>query len=143
MASLNKVQIIGNLGKDPEVRMTGSGQKVANFSVAVTEKFKNRDGQQQEKTEWVNIVFWGRQAEICEQYLRKGSSVYIEGKLETSSWDDNNGQKRYKTEIRGFVMQMLGGKSEGQNSTQSSFNSPQSGFNSPQPQTEIDDSLPF
>jgi len=132
MASLNKIMIIGNIGKDPEVRMTGSGQKVANFSVAVTEKFKNREGMKQEKTEWINIVFWGRQAEICEQYLRKGSPVYIEGKLETSSWDDNNGQKRYKTEVRGMMMQMLG--SAQQNNQQSQKNS----------QTiEIQDDLPF
>lgn len=113
MASLNKVMIIGNLGKDPEVRMAGEN-KVASYPVAVTEKYKGRDGQQQEKTEWVNVVCWGRLAEICEQYLRKGSSVYIEGKLETRSWDDKNtGEKKYRTEVRGLVMQMLGGRGEG------------------------------
>lgn len=112
MASLNKVQIIGNLGRDPEVRMVGES-KVANFSVAVTEKFNNRNGEKQEKTEWINVVFWGKLAEIAEQYLKKGSSVYVEGKMETSSWEDNDGNKKYKTEVRGFSMQMLGGRSEG------------------------------
>ncbi len=112
MAALNKVMMIGNLGRDPEVRMAGES-KVANFSIAVTERYKGRDGNQQEKTEWVNIVFWGRQAEICEQYLKKGSSIYIEGKLETRSWDDKTtGEKKYRTEVRGLVMQMLGGKGE-------------------------------
>lgn len=137
MASLNllKVLIGGRLGKDPEVRMTSSGQKVANFSVAVTEKYKDRNGMQQEKTEWVNIVFWGRQAEICEQYLRKGSPVYVEGKLETSSWDDNNGQKRYKTEVRGLMMQMLGNKNQSDSNQSTSTN--QNDFN----QSEED--LPF
>lgn len=137
MASLNllKVLIGGRLGKDPEVRMTSSGQKVANFSVAVTEKYKDKSGAQQEKTEWVNVVFWGRQAEICEQYLRKGSPVYVEGKLETSSWDDNNGQKRYKTEVRGLMMQMLGNKNQGDSSQSTSIN--QNDFN----QSEED--LPF
>jgi len=109
MASLNRVQIIGNLGRDPETRMAGE-TKVANFSVAVTEKYKGRDGQMQEKTEWVKVVFWGRQAEICEQYLKKGSSVYVEGKLETRSWDDKTtGEKKYQTEVRGTVLQMLCG----------------------------------
>lgn len=109
MAALNRCTIIGNLGKAPEIRMAGDS-KVATFPVAVTEKYKDKSGQQKEKTEWVNIVFWGRQAEICEQYLRKGSSVYVEGKLETRSWDDKNtGEKKYKTEVRGQVMQMLGG----------------------------------
>ena len=146
MAALNKVQIIGNLGRDPEVRMAGTA-KVANFSVAVTEKFKNRDGQMQEKTEWVNVVFWGRQAEICEQYLKKGSSIYVEGKLETRSWDDQNGQKRYKTEVRGFTMQMLGGRGQGGMGGGDSFGAPSS---APAPQdnfsqipTEIEDDLPF
>ena len=132
MAALNKIQIIGNLGRDPEVKTVGSS-KVAEFSVAVTEKYNDKDGQKQEKTEWVNVVFWGRQAEICEQYLTKGSSVYIEGKLQTQTWE-KDGEKKYKTVVQGFVMQMLGG---GQ--TQSK----------PSPKTETkaeevqDDDLPF
>lgn len=111
MASLNKVLLIGNLGKDPEIRMAGSA-KVANFSIAVTEKFKNREGMQQERTEWVNIVVWNRLAEIAEQYLKKGSPVYIEGKMQTRSWDDQSGQKRYTTEVVGNSFQMLGRREE-------------------------------
>ncbi len=114
MASLNKVMLIGNLGRDPEVRMTQSGAKVASFSIAITERYKDRNGAQQEKTEWVNIILWNRLGEIAEQYLRKGSPVYIEGKLQTSSWDDPSGVKKYKTEVVGNSMQMLGGKSGGQ-----------------------------
>ena len=112
MAALNKVMLIGNLGRDPEVRMAGT-TKVANFSIAVTERFTDRNGQKQEKTEWVNIVCWARQAEIAEQYLRKGSPIYIEGKLETQSWDDaQSGQKRYRTEVRVINFQMLGGRQD-------------------------------
>jgi single-strand DNA-binding protein len=115
MAALNRVMLIGGLGRDPEVRMTPSGQKVASFSIAVNEIFKDRNGAKQERVEWVNIVLWRRQAEIAEQYLRKGSKIYIEGKLQTQSWDDQNGQKRYKTEVVGSNFQMLGGKPQGNN----------------------------
>lgn len=107
MASLNKVMIIGNLGRDPEVRQAGDSP-VANFSVAVTEKFRDRSGQQQERTEWVNVVAWGRLADVCRDYLRKGSSVYVEGKLQTRSWDDKNtGARRYATEVVAAVILML------------------------------------
>ena len=109
MASLNKVMVIGNLGRDPEARMAGES-KVVSFSIAVTERFKGRDGQQKETTEWVNIVVWNRLAEIAEQYLRKGSPVFIEGKLKTRSWDDSNGVKKYMTEVVGSSLQMLGSK---------------------------------
>lgn len=112
MASLNKVQIIGNLGRDPEVKNFANGKK-ADFTVAVTEKWKDRSGADQQVTEWFNVVFWGKQAEICEQYLRKGSSVYIEGKLRTRSWDDQNGQKHYRTELQGDSFQMLGSRQGG------------------------------
>ena len=134
--------IIGSLGKDPEVRATPSGQKVASFSVAVSEKFKDRNGQQQEKTEWLNIVIWGRLAEICESYLRKGSKVYLEGKISTSSWDDPQGQKRYKTEVICHSMQMLGGKSDNQATQQVPQSQPPS-QNAPSYQSYEDDSLPF
>lgn len=117
MAALNKVICIGNLGKNPEVRMTPSGAKVASFSIAITEKFKDRNGQQKETTEWVNVVLWRRQAEIAEQYLKKGSSIYLEGKLQTQSWDDPQGNKRYKTEIVGSHFQMLGGGKGGSSET--------------------------
>ena len=114
MASLNKVQLIGNLGKDPEVRKTPAGQTVASFSLACTEKYNDRNGQKQEKTEWVNLVVWGRSAEIAQQYLKKGAQIYVDGRLQTTSWDDaTSGQKRYKTEVVVNNFLMLGGKSGG------------------------------
>lgn len=114
MAALNKVMVIGNLGRDPEVRMAGEA-KVASFSVGVTERYNDRNGQRQEKTEWVNVDLWARLAEIAEQYLKKGSPVYVEGKLETQSWETQEGEKRYKTIVRGLSMQMLGGGQGGSN----------------------------
>jgi single-strand DNA-binding protein len=109
MGSLNKVMLIGNLGKDPEVRAIPSGAKVANFSIATTDSYTDKNTNQKvEKTEWHNIVMWRGLAEIAEKYLRKGSQVYIEGRLQTRSWDDQNGQKRYTTEVIADQMQMLG-----------------------------------
>lgn len=113
MASLNKVMLIGNLGKDPEVRYTTSGQAVASFSLATSEKFKNKSGEWEERTEWHNIVLWGRQGEIAGEYLAKGRTVFIEGRLQTRKWQDKDGRDRYTTEIVGERMQMLGGKGEG------------------------------
>ena len=112
MASLNKFIGIGRLGKDVESRQAGSSP-VANFSIAISERFKDRQGQQQEKTEWLNIVAWGNLAEICKRYLKKGSLVMIEGKLTTRSWENNEGVKQYKTEIVASNMQMLDSRSEG------------------------------
>ena len=108
MASLNKVMLIGNLTKDPEKRMTNSQQEVSTVSMAVNERFKDKNGQYQEKTEFVNLVFWRRQSQILNQYCKKGSSLFVDGKLQTQSWDDPNGQKRYKTEIVVSNFQMLG-----------------------------------
>jgi single-strand DNA-binding protein len=106
--SVNKVILVGNLGKDPELRYTASGTAVANFSLATTERYKDRDGNSQEKTEWHNIVAWRQLAEICGKYLTKGKQVYIEGKIQTRSYDDRDGNKRYITEIVADQMQMLG-----------------------------------
>jgi single-strand DNA-binding protein len=113
MASLNKVILIGNLGKDPENRFMPSGGAVCNFSIATTESWKDKaTGQKQEKTEWHNITMYNRLAEIAAQYLKKGSSVYIEGRLQTRKWQDKTtGQDRYTTEIIADQMQMLGGRS--------------------------------
>jgi len=108
MGSLNKVMIIGNLGKDPEVRAVTSGAKVANFSVATTESYTDKTGQKVDKTEWHNIVMWRGLAEVAEKYLRKGAQVYVEGRLQTRSWDDQNGQRKYMTEIVADNMVMLG-----------------------------------
>lgn len=108
MASVNKVILIGNLGTDPDLRYTPSGTPVANFSLATHEQWTNKDGEKDKRTEWHRIVAWGRLAEICNQYLHKGSQVYIEGKIRSRSWEDRDGQKRYTTEIIALGMQMLG-----------------------------------
>jgi single-strand DNA-binding protein len=108
MAGINKVILVGRLGKDPEVRYTPSGVTVANFSIATSEEWKDREtGEKQERTEWHRIVAWRRLGEICGEYLRKGKQVYIEGKLQTRSWEDRDGNKRYTTEIVASNMQML------------------------------------
>ena len=113
MASVNKAILIGNLGSDPELRYTASGQAVASFSIATTEKWKDKEGQNQENTEWHRIVLWARQAEIAKEYLKKGSSVYIEGRIQTRSYEDKDGIKKYITEIVGQRMQFLGGRGGG------------------------------
>ena len=109
MASINKVTLIGNLGSDPEVRFLPSGQAVGNFNIATTERFKDRTGQPTERTEWHRIVVFGKQAENCKEYLKKGRQVYIEGRLQTREWDDKQGQKRRTTEIIAQTVQFLGG----------------------------------
>jgi single-strand DNA-binding protein len=106
---INKVILIGNLGKDPELRYTPGGQAVATFSLATTERWNDRNGQRQDRTEWHNIVVWGKQAETVNQYLKKGRSVFIEGRITNRSWDDKDGNKRYKTEIVATNFQFLGG----------------------------------
>jgi len=121
MASVNKVILIGRLGKDPELRKTPAGASVAEFSLATSEKYKDKQGQQQEATEWHNVVLWNKQAELACQYLNKGSMLYVEGKLKTESWEDN-GQKRYKTTIVGMSMQFLDSKPQQQGQQQPQFN---------------------
>ena len=106
---VNKVIIVGNLGRDPEVRFTPSGRAVARFSVATTERWVDPQGQRQERTEWHNVVVWGKQAETCGQYLSKGRQVYVEGSLRTRSYDDRDGNKRYVTEIVARDVRFLGG----------------------------------
>jgi single-strand DNA-binding protein len=114
MGSLNKAMLIGNLGADPEIRHTPGGSAVANFRIATTEVFKDRGGNPQQRTEWHRIVAWARLAEICEQYLRKGRQVYVEGRIQTREWEDQkSGQKRWSTEIVATNIQMLGGRGEG------------------------------
>lgn len=108
MAGVNKAILVGRLGKDPEIKYTPSGTAVTNFTIATSENFKDKDGQRQERTEWHRIVAFGKLAEICGEYLAKGKQVYIEGRIQTRSWDDKNGNKRYTTEIIANTMQMLG-----------------------------------
>lgn len=114
MASVNKCIILGNLGRDPEMRYLPSGEAVANLAVATTEKYKDKQGQQQEATEWHRVSFFGKVAEVCGQYLKKGSQVYVEGSIRTRKYVDKDGVEKYATEIRGDRMQMLGGKQDGE-----------------------------
>lgn len=113
---INKVILVGNLGADPEMRYTQSGVAVANFTLATSEQWTGADGQRQEQTEWHRVVAWRRLAEICGEYLHKGSRVYIEGKLQTRKWQDQNGNDRYTTEIVAREMKMLTPRGEGQSS---------------------------
>lgn len=137
MASVNKAILIGNLGRDPEIRYTPSGQAVTKFSIATTDKWRDKEGQMQERTEWHNIVCWGRQAEIANEYLKKGNPVYIEGRIQNRSYDDKDGNKRYISEIVVRMLQLLGGRPEG---TQA----PQQEPEQPAPDVTTDDEdLPF
>ena len=113
MAGVNKVILIGNLGRDPELRYTASGTAVANFTLATTENIRTKDGGREERTEWHRIVAWARTAELCAQYLSKGRSVYIDGRLQTREWEDKEGQKRRTTEIVANSVQFLGGRGQG------------------------------
>ena len=114
MAGVNKVILVGNLGKDPEVKYLDNGVAVANFSLATTENYKNKEGEKVSQTEWHNIVLWRGLAEVAEKYLKKGASVYIEGKIKTRKWEDKEGNTRYNTEILADNMTMLGGKKDSQ-----------------------------
>jgi single-strand DNA-binding protein len=112
MASVNKAILIGNLGKDPELRYTPSGQAVASFPLATTDRFKDKEGNWQERTDWHNIVVWGRQGETSKEYLRKGRSAYVEGRIQTRSYDDRDGNKKWITEIVAQRVQFLGGRGD-------------------------------
>jgi single-strand DNA-binding protein len=143
MASLNKVMLIGNLGKDPEVRFTASGQAVASFSLATSEKFKGKTGEWEERTEWHNITLWGKLAEIAGEYLSKGKTVYIEGRLQTRKWQDKSGNDRYTTDIVGDKMQMLSAKGERSGGGEPS-SAPKSGGGSSYEEPPFqDDDIPF
>lgn len=148
MGSLNKVMIIGRLGQDPDVRYTQNNTAVANLSVATSDRFKDNSGEWQERTEWHRVVAWSRLAEICQEYLKKGSLVYFEGALQTRSWEDKEGQKRYTTEIKAFSMQMLDSKGSQAGSEKSmasaSSNGPSDdGANYDTASDNQDDDLPF
>lgn len=110
--SVNRVILVGRLGKDPETRYTSSGQAVCNFSLATDETYKDRAGERQKRTEWHRIVVWAKQAEIAQQYLHKGSLIYVEGRIQTRQWDDREGQKRTSVEIVANRFQMLGSRSD-------------------------------
>src|SRR5690606_16589674 len=142
--------LVGNLGKDPELRYTPSGAAVATFSLATSERYKDRNGEQQEKTEWHNIVAWRQLAEICGKYLHKGKQVYIEGRIQTRSYDDRDGNKRYITEIVADQMQMLGraGEDSGGYNRPSTESRPSRPASQPredyaEPPFNPDDDIPF
>tara|TARA_B110000263_G_C15242507_1_gene480060 strand:- start:431 stop:847 length:417 start_codon:yes stop_codon:yes gene_type:complete len=138
MAGVNKVILVGNLGKDPEVKYLDSGVAVANFSLATTENYKNKEGERVSQTEWHNIVLWRGLAEVAEKWLKKGSSVYIEGKIKTRKWEDKDGNTRYNTEILADNMTMLGGKSNADSTSTVSSESTTS-----KSSEETADDLPF
>ena len=144
MASLNKVMLIGNLGKDPEVRFTASGQAVASFSLATSEKFKGKSGEWEERTEWHNITLWGKLAEIAGEYLSKGKTIYVEGRLQTRKWQDKSGNDRYTTDIVGDKMQMLSAKGERSGGSGDTSSAPKSsGASSYEEPPFQDDDIPF
>jgi single-strand DNA-binding protein len=144
--SVNKAILIGNLGTDVELRSTSGGQNVANFRIATNRVYTDRSGQRQEQTEWHNIVAWARLAEICDQYLKKGDQVYIEGRLQTRSWEDQSGQQRWTTEVVAQEMTMLGGgggasgSGRGRPADDSAYDTPGGGTTTAQ---EEDDDVPF
>ncbi|MCW9706801.1 single-stranded DNA-binding protein [Fodinibius salsisoli] len=113
MSSLNKAMIIGRLGQDPDVRYTQSNTAVANLSIATSERYKDKQGEWKENTEWHRVVAWGRTAEICQEYLKKGSQVYVEGPIQTRQWEDKDGQTRYTTEVKALTLTMLDSKGSG------------------------------
>jgi single-strand DNA-binding protein len=112
MPALNRIQLIGNLGKDPELRSLPSGTSVCSFSLAVNRRWKNGDGESRETTDWFNIETWGRLGEVCHQYLRKGKLVYVEGRMQTDRWQDDKGEPRSRAKVVGQVMQILDRKPE-------------------------------
>lgn len=147
MAGVNKVIIVGHLGNDPEMRTMPNGDAVANISVATSESWTDKTtGERRELTEWHRIVFYRRQAEVCGEYLKKGSQVYVEGRLRTRKWQDQNGQDRYTTEIQGDVLQMLGSRPQnatGGNPSASSKSQTPQNLPSEPPMSDFDDDIPF
>lgn len=144
MSGVNKAIIVGRLGSDPEVKTITSGQTVCRLSVATSENWTDRDGQKQERTEWHRVVVWGRMAEVCGQHLSKGRQVYLEGRLQTRSWEDQQGQKKYTTEIVASTVQFLGSndRSQGQYMGAGSSNSSTQDFG-PEPSFDSSEEIPF
>ncbi len=156
MAGVNKAILIGNLGRDPELRRTPSGTSVASFSLATTERWTGREGDRQDRTEWHNVVAWGKLAELANDYLKKGRTVYVEGRISTRSWDDRDGNKKYRTEIVASTIQFLGSAGPGSGSGSGSGSSRQDSRSmdehsdnnssipsSAEPDMPVEDDLPF
>jgi single-strand DNA-binding protein len=150
MASVNKVILIGNLGKDPETRYLPSGDAVTNISLATSETWKDRNGEKQEHTEWHRVAFFGKQAEIAGEYLKKGSPVYVEGRIRTRKWQDKEGQDRYSTEIIADRLQLLGSRNTPAGADDSMTREPAAAAAAPKPPapkndpfSQMDDDIPF
>lgn len=141
MAGVNKVILVGRLGSDPEVRYTQQGSAVANFNIATSENWTDKNGEKQEKTEWHKIVVWGKVAELCSQYLSKGRQVFVEGRLQTRQWEDKDGGKRYTTEVVANTVQFL---DRGQDKNNSTADAPYSGGpDLAAPSISADEDIPF
>ncbi len=150
MGSVNKVILVGNLGRDAEVRHTSGGTAVATLSLATTDVWTDKGGQRQEKTEWHRVVLWGKTAETLQEYLLKGRQIYVEGRLQTRQWDDRDGNKRYTTETRADRVVLLGGRgggggvSRGDDTDDPTLSSQPSGSNQPSEPSELtEDDIPF
>ncbi len=141
MAGLNKVILIGNLGRDPELRYTANGQPVANFTLATTESWTNKSGEREQRTEWHRIVTWGRLAEICGEHLNKGKQVYVEGRLQTREWEDREGNKRKTTEVTANQVLMLGRRGDGPGDPSSPPDAPEG--SPPDGSPDGSDDIPF
>ncbi len=139
MASVNKVILIGNLGRDPELRYTKDGRGVGNFTLATNERWRDKEGNSQERTEWHRVVVWGKDAENCAQYLQKGRSVYVEGRLQTREWEDRDGNKRQTTEVVAQTVRFLGGRGEGGGAGRAPSPPSDSGSAPPPPRADRDD----
>lgn len=135
MSAVNKVILVGNLGADPEMNSANNGTQVANLSLATSEQWTDKGGERQERTEWHRLVLWDKLADVAARFLKKGSQIYVEGKLQTRSWEDPNGQKKWTTEIRVFQLQMLGRREDAQ--------APTGGAPVPVPDAVNNDDLPF
>ena len=144
MGSVNKVILVGNLGRDAEVRVTAGGTSVATLNLATTEVWNDKQGQKQEKTEWHRIVLWGKQAESLQEYLVKGKQIYVEGRLQTRQWDDKDGNKRYTTEIKADRITLLGGGGGGRSGSMDRGGAHPAGTPDEPPMEPItDDDIPF
>ena|ERR1035437_10645488 len=142
MSGVNKVIIVGRLGADPEVKTITGGNTVARLSIATSENWTDKQGQKQERTEWHKVVVWGKLAELCGKYLTKGRQAYIEGRLQTRSWEDQQGQKRYATEVVANTVQFLGGGNQTATTTQNDSAFPAQDFG-PEPAFDSSDEIPF
>jgi single-strand DNA-binding protein len=146
MAGVNKAILVGNLGRDPELRQTPNGQSVVNFTLATSETWTDKNGERVERTEWHRIVVWGRTAEMCNQYLSKGRTVYVEGRIQTREWEDKDGNKRYTTEINASTVNFIGPRTTGGSGDSAGGMSGESdGSSGPQGDSgpPMDDNIPF